>query len=377
MENSVERIRVAGFRSLESADLTLDRLNVLIGANGAGKSSFLALFSLLNALTDERLQLWVAEHGGAGDLFFYGPKRTPKLEITLTFTSKDGENLYHAEFIPVAGDRLAFAAERLEFRRAGLPKPFVVDLGGGHSETRLAETLRGSNPKAAKTAQVVKYRLDRWRSYHFHDTSPHARVKQKCDLDNNRFLEGDAGNLAAFLRVLREQHRESYVEIREALRLAFPLFGDFVLEPTAENERRLLLTWKERTSSMEFGPHLLSDGTLRLACLAALLLQPFERRNAPYTITVDEPELGLHPAAIGLLGELLVSASRKVQIIVATQSPTLLGAIGQPEAVVAVEREPSVGATTLRRLETSHLEHWLETYSLGDIWEKGVVGARP
>ena len=158
--NRVDRIRIAGFKSIEVADVELGALNVLIGANGAGKSNFLSVFSLLNSLTVERLQEFVGKQGGASALLHYGPKRTGRLALTLEFRSKDGKNVYKTELVHVSPDTLLFGDEAVEYHPSG-KDPRVYDLHGGHRETRLVETMEGAGPGSG-TARFVKYRLDRW-----------------------------------------------------------------------------------------------------------------------------------------------------------------------------------------------------------------------
>jgi len=111
-------------------------------------------------------------------------------------------------------------------------------------------------------------------------------------------------------------------------------------------------------------------------CLATALLQP----SLPATVLFDEPELGLHPYALTLLANLFQQAARSSgdyiskQVIVSTQSAPLLNEF-VPEDVIIVER--SQGQSTFRRLESAHLSEWLEEYTLGELWQKNVLGGRP
>jgi predicted ATPase len=93
----------------------------------------------------------------------------------------------------------------------------------------------------------------------------------------------------------------------------------------------------------------------------------------------DEPELGLHPYALSLLGGLIQKAVAPHgipanQVIVSTQSALLLNEF-VPEDVVVVER--SEGQSVFRRLESSQLSNWLSDYTLGELWQKNLLGGRP
>ena len=116
----------------------------------------------------------------------------------------------------------------------------------------------------------------------------------------------------------------------------------------------------------------ISDGTLRCIALFTALGQPVE--SLPAFLSIDEPELGLHPAALGILASLVRSTSTHAQILLATQSPALLD-LFDPQDVVVAER--AQGATTFRRLDPDQLAGWLEDYSLSELYDKNVLGGRP
>jgi predicted ATPase len=113
-------------------------------------------------------------------------------------------------------------------------------------------------------------------------------------------------------------------------------------------------------------PYHLSDGSIRFICLAAALLQP----TPPAAIIIDEPELGLHPEAIRLLGELLKAATKRTQLIVATQSPLLLDQFAIEDIVVANRKG---GQSVFERLEHKDFDVWLEEYSVGELWARNII----
>ncbi len=376
MKEAIQRVRIRNFKSIESADLRLEPLNVLIGANGVGKSNFLSLFTFLNHLCAGNLAVHIGSEGGASSFLHRGPRVSETLGFTLEFEAEKGINSYEAKLVYVAPSSLLFVGEEIRFH--GLEKgrePIVFPMPGGQPESGLGPAIVAGGPKLRATAQFVKIRLDRWRAYHFHDTSRLSPIKSDCFLHENRFLWANAGNLAPFLYALRDHSPWHYSQIRTAIQIVYPEFDDFVLEEDSLSRGRISLAWRERNSDYLVRAFQGSDGTLRFMCLATLLLQPLEHtndnRNAPYAILIDEPELGLHPLAISVLAELLQAAAKQTQIVVSTQSPNLLTAIDRAAGTIIVDRSPT-GATTLRKLDAESLKDWLSDYSLGDAWQKGI-----
>ena len=207
---------------------------------------------------------------------------------------------------------------------------------------------------------------------HFHDTSAFSKMRLPCALDDNRRLRADGSNLPAFLYLLKEKHPTAYSLIRRTVQRVAPFFDDFVLAPSALHPDKIKLEWQHRDQDQYFDAWTLSDGTLRFIALATLFLQPAALK--PPLVLVDEPELGLHPFAITLLGAMVKSASVDMQVILATQSPLVLDEF-PPQDVLVAERDGH--ATTFRRLDADSLETWLEDYSLGELWEKNHLGGRP
>ena len=152
--------------------------------------------------------------------------------------------------------------------------------------------------------------------------------------------------------------------------LVAPFFDSFILAPSQLNERKIKLVWRHKDSDAYFDAYSLSDGTLRFICLATLLLQP----NPTELILLDEPELGLHPFAIHILAEMLEAASIPSQILLATQSVTLLNYFAIKDIIVA---KKDGRQTAFHRLNEEKLRIWLDEYSLGELWEKNLLGGRP
>lgn len=366
MKTPLETIGIQGYKSIrELKDFPLAALNILIGANGSGKTNLISAFKLINQILQENLQRFIAQEGGANAFLYFGQKNTENIVLSLKF----GNNGYDCVLVPAAGDTLIFGDEQVWFHdKKRFPRPYEVGLGSGHRETRLFEYSH-SNPKTTVADHVVQA-MQSWRVYHFHDTSAGAKVKQKGDLNDNEVLRADAANLAAFLYLLRETAEPYYRKIVSTIRLVAPFFDDFNLRPDPFNPEKIQLEWREVGSDAYFNANVLSDGTLRFICLATLLLQP----NLPSTILIDEPELGLHPYAITVLASLLRSAATETQVIVSTQSVPLVNQFN-PEDIVVVDRLNQ--QSVFRRLGEHELEGWLDDYGMGDLWEKNLLGGRP
>lgn len=363
----LSRIDVAGFKSISHVQrLDLGPLNVLIGANGAGKSNFISFFRLLNAmaLSGDGLASHVARSGGAGSMLHDGAAVTPSIAASMTFEGETGAIDYSFQLVHGAPDALIFSEERYRFTPSsspGIEAPWV-SLGSGHRESSLHRI-------SDATARALLSSLRRLIVHQFHDTSDTARIKQRSAVSDGQFLKSDAANLAPFLLRLQESRHDSYARIVETIRQIVPFFEDFFLEPI---QGSVLLQWRERGSGVIFHPQQASDGMLRLVALVALLLQPYDA--LPSLLIVDEPELGLHPYAVNVIAGLFRSVSIHTQVVLATQSVAFLDHFA-PEETVVVDRPSRESRFT--RLDTGALQEWLEDYSLGELWEKNVIGGRP
>lgn len=219
------------------------------------------------------------------------------------------------------------------------------------------------------TAKTIHNLLRRVIFHQFHNTSDTARIRQKWNVEDSRWLKEDAGNLAPFLFRLQSEQPLYNRRIVETIRLALPFFADFEFHPEFE---RLLLKWREKETDCVFSASQAADGMLRLFAIVALLQQP--EYDLPDVLILDEPELGLHPYAIEVVAGLIRAASKSVQVILATQSVSLIDRF-DPEDVVVVNRFGR--ESEFKRLGASQLNEWLEQYTLSELWEKNVIGGRP
>jgi len=354
---TLRKVKIEGFKSIESAELALNDLNVVIGANGSGKSNLIGVFRLLERVLSHNLQVYVASEPDR--LLHHGRKKTPALSLDFAFD----KNAYGFK-LKAAQDALIFEYERVDYSGYwSYGEPIAV----GHKESKLEEAAKSYHNKIP---QYVFPKVRNLVVYHFHDTSDTSPAKQTCDVSDNRAFRPDAANLPAYLYWLQEKHPVQFRHIEEHIRLVAPFFDRFELAPSRLNDKKIKLEWRQKGSDAYFDAYSLSDGTIRFICLATLLLQP----KPPALILLDEPELGLHPFAIRILAEIIEAASKRVQVILATQSVTLLNNF-EPKDIIVAENDGL--KTTFNRLDEEKLKHWLEEFSLGELWEKNVLGGRP
>ena len=351
---SVTHLTVRGFKSIAALErFELGSLNVLIGSNGAGKSNLLDLFRIFGALASGRLRLFVAKGDGPDAMLHRGRKHTSQMEIELAFP-----DLTYRAGLTAVGDHLVLTHEETN----------LGWVGKGHHESDLSAPERTESDPHAR---FLRDAMSGWRVYHFQDTTSDAGMRQSWPTRDNIQLHSTGRNIAPFLRRIKERHPDNYRQILDTVRLAAPFIDNLLYREDVGE--RVALEWLQRDIEPGIlGPRQLSDGTIRFICLATLLLQPVQMQ--PSTILIDEPELGLHPAAVSVLAAHLDRASEARQVIVSTQSVDLLSEM-QPDNVVVVERRD--GASVFRRPDWDQLSEWLEDHSLGDLWLMNTLGGRP
>ena len=362
MGHSLDNLTIKGFKSIrELENFGLRRLNVIIGANGSGKSNLVDFFRMISAMMKiDGLKEFIA---GNADAYLYGgPKQTSAIVVKMVF----GDNGYDFDLVPTPDVFFTINDEK----RHWFPRNSTRYLGSGNFNPVLLDDRHNSELQSVHGASWYTYEaICSWKIYHFHDTSVASGMRRYQEQNHNESLAVDGANIAPYLLGLRQRYQEYYQRILDSVRLVIPFFDDFILEPNSNEKLRL--DWRQKgLNDYPMRPTHLSDGSIRFICLATALLQP----NPPSTIIIDEPELGLHPSAIALLAELIISASSQTQIIIATQSTALIDQFAVEDIIVANRKD---GATVLERLKENDLTTWLEDYSLGELWSKNIIDGGP
>lgn len=362
----IEQIHIENFKSIRSAIIPMRNLNVLIGSNGVGKSNFISFFEMVAKLYNKELNKYIMNRGGIDRILYQGSKHSSFICGLIDFGNTN------AFFFKLnqANDN-AYIEYTGDYFNNGKDK--TKDYPGKWNKNSWDENVKESDIQNNKTwrADYIKNFLKGYTIYHFHDSSKTAPMRQPCDIGDNEYLRHDASNLAAYLYRLQESEPQTFKLIEGVVKSILPYFKRFNLRPDPLKENNhIKLEWEDVDSDMYLDAFSFSDGAIRFIALVVVLLQP----NAPSTIIIDEPELGLHPSAINKLAALVKRAAMDTQIIIATQSVNLVNCF-DPEDILVVDRKD--GQSFFNRLSSDELSSWLEEYSIGEIWEKNIIGGRP
>jgi predicted ATPase len=397
-------IKIEGFRSFKKVELEMPRLAVLIGPNGGGKSNFLDLLALMVEAGGGQLGNGIFKRGGFLNIAFgFDPTREVRIELRfrgalpwrkLEPVAESGDKRLDVRFkVAVRGFGTGAQVTEELVRQESVADPSlsadIVSRGPAGAAFRAAIDLgvlttperRGVAFTELVISQVkdsIKYpaasavlnELAGWAFYRDIDVGPEARVRQPVLVRPDVLLLPDGSNLSSVLYSIQQGHPELWSEILEDLHTAYQDFVKLTV-PAGGGDGKVHLRWFERPYEKEgMSANLLSDGTLKLLCLIAILKSP---RLPPLTC-IDEPELGLHPDWIELVAELLQDAAMRTQVIVATHSPQIVAKL-EPEQVIVTEKAD--GETHLTQLKTADLQNWLKDFSLADLWLSGEIGGRP
>ena len=360
----IEQVEIKNYKSIKKLVLPLNKLNVLIGSNGAGKSNFISFFELTKAIYEQRFGSYTLSKGGIDNLLYQGRKVSSFIEGLLDF---DNNNAFFYEIKPAQSNKGYIEKTGDCFNNQHKPGKNYAEWNQTLWDSAVEESSLMQNPRW-KAGYLKKY-LSSFVVYHFHDTSATSPMRGDCNINDNAFLRDNGSNLAAYLYFLMQNDKKAFRLIEGVVRSIAPYFKCFKLRPDANDGKRIRLEWEERDSDMYLDGYSFSDGTLRFIALATLLLQS----KVPEVIIVDEPELGLHPAAINKLAELVKAASVKSQIILSTQSTNLVNCF-EIDDIIVVDRDEN--QSVFRHLSKEELEIWLNDYnmSISDLWEKNMIG---
>jgi predicted ATPase len=384
------KIHVQGFRRLHDVELRLKPLNVVIGANGSGKTSLLDVFSLLASSAAGRLRDRLLDVGGVDanltNLSAANGADVKHLEFDLTMEKPRRVSIEYRIAISPYGVRYRISDETLtqakikvgsqfkhiqahqgdvryfEFsrKRQGFVKP--------NWEYNQDESALSQVPKMFQDPEEFRKHLASSTHYHVLDVSHLAPVRLPQQMRDAQLPGHDGGDLVSCLYTIRETDPDRFETIEATLRAGFPAFERLNFPPVAAGT--LAMTWKDKSSKTPFYMHQLSEGTLRFLWLVTLLQSP----GLTAITMIDEPEVSLHPELLSLLADLLREASERTQLIVATHADRLVRFL-KPSEVVAIDVSED-GFAQATRADELDLDKWLAEYTLDEVWQMGRMGAR-
>jgi len=372
-------IEVSGFRRLDGLDIELRDLNVLIGANGGGKTSFLDVFSLLAASASGGLAAKISEWGGINALLTVDRAKRLALELSAVVPP-----ITYAMEIAPEGVGHAIASEMLvQQKYADLPPCKYIRSQHGDiryfevDSHRLVQPSWEYNPQETSLSQVPKMfvnpedfrrRLASSTYYHALNVEPRSPVRLPQPLRRAGLPGHDGEDLVSCLFNLRETDRDRFETIEDALHAAYPTFDRLDFPPVAAGT--LAMTWRDRNFSQPLYMHQLSEGMLRFLWLATLLQSP----DLTEITLLDEPEISLHPELLGLLAGMMREASQRTQLIVATHADRLVRFL-EPQEVITLDIGED-GMTKATWADQLDLDSWLSEYTLDEVWRLGRMGGR-
>lgn len=366
--NRLRSLELRGFKSIpyqHPLKLEFGDITILLGANGAGKSNVISFFKMLGYMMSGSLQRFIAESGTNQKFLYYGPKLTPTLCASLRFDGDDFYDLYNFSLTHAVPDRLIINSEDIAWKHTARSKVYKRQLQSDFNESALIST-------SDKTENIIRMMLGSCKVFQFSDSSRTAPMRLSSTVESAHYLQSEANNLASFLYYLKNNYPESFKRISEYVHEVVPQFKEFYLEPVGDH---ISLKWKDDSlNDYILSADQFSDDSIRFIALATLLLQPEE--TMPFVIIVDEPELGLHPYAIDQLNEMIKDASRHAQIIIATQSTSIIDGFDVNDITV-IERDNIIGGTVAKKLDEVEYKDWLDEYTMSELWNKNVIGGRP
>ena len=385
--NTFERIHIQGFRRLFDVDIKLNPLNVLIGANGSGKTSILDVFSLLansasgtlneslseqNGIDANLSNLTAANAGKARFMSFELAMPVPNykpIEYRLAIAPQGTTYQIANEQLSQHGDRSApfkhIVAQHdniayYEWKQAkkGLVRP--------NWEYNAKESALSQVPKMFREPEDFRKRLASSTHYHVLDVGRRAPIRLPQQMRDATLPGHDGEDIISCLYTVRETDPDRFEMIEATLRAGFPDFERLNFPPVAAGT--LAMTWKDRSSKHPFYMHQLSEGTLRFLWLVTLLQSP----GLTEVTMIDEPEVSLHPELLSLLADLLRDASNRTQLIVATHADRLVRFL-QPSEILTINTNEE-GASEVIRADELDLENWLKEYTMDEVWRMGRIG---
>ncbi|MFM6753407.1 MAG: AAA family ATPase [Dolichospermum sp.] len=333
----LKSVNIQGYRPFKNFEAQLQPLEIIVGANGSGKSSF---FEFLKFLRDSLYHDIPPEivSGSIGQQIFHNPGLA-KFQWEIEFDSDLPNGLkYSGEIMgPIGRTQVAFERVESSNLSEGQEKDhfiYMETIGGINKFLmgkkpikRLGEFSQKRNNQLMLSTMInstieplynlCEYILN-WEFYSSFNIANH-KIRKSVVIEQEPILHEDAGNLSSVLHYLMTEHRTAFDELQQHLRSVIPGFKGLTVKARG-GPGEVIAFWQESGIDQELSLADLSDGILRLICWICLCVQP----NPPSLICIDEPDQGVHPRTLPVLAALFEKASERTQILLATHSSYFL-----------------------------------------------------
>ena len=365
---AINRIAVAGYRSICDLQVRLKQLTIVRGPNGSGKSNLYKALRLLARTAQGGLPLAIAQEGGMPSILWAGrrKKKSAKDPVRLKLAAYSDEFNYEVNLGLPAPGQTAFGNDpevKEEYVWMGLPRRpgntyFERTLSGAwvmNSEGKRVSYSGNLNPIEPVLAQVrephlypelsiLSRGLQEWRFYDHFRSDPESPLRQPQPSTRSPILSHDGLNLAAALQTIRETGDAD--GLREAIEAVFPGSDLFVVQDKIDEYRNgCAFSLELRVPGVD--RHLkaaeFSDGTIRYLCLLATLLS----LQPPPLLVLNEPENSLHPDVLYPLAQLIRRAAERSQVWVTTHSDKLADLLAEDPRAKLLTLEKIEGETRI------------------------------
>ena len=334
--------------------LEMKPLNVLIGANGSGKSNLIEAISLLKAAPVD-LAGAISQGGGVAEWIWKGEPKPAFASIDAILESPAGSPPLHCRLAFAEKNRkLAVIDQRVELADSNKN---ISELDEVPTDRQAVAEPSPYDEHLASTFEQIRI----YRNFPVGFCSPQP-CQQAAD-QPQEFLNEDCGNLGLVLKHIT-QNPKSKTKMLEALHKIYDGLTDIDVHIVDGNAQVMMLE-----GDIAIPASRLSDGTMRYISLLAILCHP----NPPSLVCIEVPELCIHPDIIANIAEMMEDAMEQCQYIITTHSNVLIDAFSEmSESVVVFEKYQ--GQTEARRLDPEYLADELEESTLGQLWSEGGIG---
>ena len=384
MQPLIQSLKVNNLLSFgpDSPAIELGRLNVIIGANGSGKSNLFDVLALLKhslgrfyqffseyrcpieewqwKSTDIDIQSVTAVINVEGQAWFPLTEKSPS-----AFS-----HLLNLEFHPINGNVALSIIKNtitIDGKSAEWPSMDYAPNYTNNKDLHIYLSHQHGFPASPLFDQIYQLSTCYEKGIFLYDSWVYGRKSPLRDIQStnisDQWLFEDGRNLCVVLKKIKN-NEESYSRYLDFLKQLYEGVDRFDIVELDDLISFRLIEGKRIIRAAR-----LSDGTLRYLMLMAVLCDP----EPPPVVCIEEPEMGLHPDLILSVAEALEFAAERTQVIVTTHSDRLVDYFTHsPEVIQVCEKHE--GQTYIERLDPEELKPWLEKYSLGEYWSRGGIG---